>query len=111
MASRGYKTLSTLKKLEIKPVAVDSDGTTRGLTQALKAYDFMEKKVMVQLHGESAPSLIKFLEDRGASVQQILPYQHIPPKSETVSKLCQELINNEVGCCMFYNGYSSALSF
>ena len=48
---------------------------------------------MVQLHGESAPSLIKFLEDRGASVQQILPYQHIPPESETVSKLCQELMD------------------
>ena len=42
-SSRGYKTLATLKKLEIKPVAVDSDGTTRGLTEALKAYDFMEK--------------------------------------------------------------------
>lgn len=101
VASRGYKTLSTLKKLEIKPVAVDSDGTTRGLTEALEAYDFMGKKVMVQLHGESAPSLIKFLEDKGASAQQILPYQHIPPKSETVLKLCQELMNHEVDAVCF----------
>ena len=101
VASRGYKTLSTLKKLEIKPVAVDSDGTTRGLTQALEAYDFMGKKVMVQLHGESAPALIKFLEDQGASVQPILPYQHIPPKFETVAKLCQELIDNELDAVCF----------
>ena len=35
VASRGYKTLATLKNLGIKPVAVDSDGTTRGLTQVL----------------------------------------------------------------------------
>lgn len=101
VASRGYKTLATLKKLGIKPVAVDNDGTTRGLTQALEAYDLMGKKVMVQLHGESAPSLIKFLEDRGASVQQILPYQHIPPKTEVVSKLCQELINKELDAVCF----------
>lgn len=101
VASRGYKTLSSLKKLEIKPVAVDSDGTTRGLTQALEAYDFMGKKVMVQLHGESAPTLIKYLENRGASVQQILPYQHIPPEFETVSKLCEELMNHELDAVCF----------
>lgn len=101
VASRGYKTLSSLKKLGIKPVAVDSDGTTRGLTQALEAYDFMGKKVMVQLHGESAPTLIKYLENRGASVQQILPYQHIPPEFEIVSKLCKELMNHELDAVCF----------
>ena len=46
---------------------------------------------MVQLHGESAPSLIKFLEDRGALVQQILPYQHIPPESETVCEIMSRI--------------------
>lgn len=101
VGSRGYKTLSTLKKLGIKPVAVDDDGTTRGLIESLKVYDFTGKKVMVQLHGESAPSLIKFFEERGASVLQLLPYQHIPPKTETVGKLCEELMNNELDAVCF----------
>lgn len=101
VASRGYKTLATLTKLGIKPVAVDDDGTTRGLIQSLKAYDLVGKKVMVQLHGETAPALIKFLEDSGASVQQILPYQHIPPESETVAKLCEELMNHELDAVCF----------
>ena len=101
VGSRGYKTLSTLKKLGIEPAAVDDDGTTRGLIESLKDYDFTGKKVMVQLHGESAPSLIKFFEERGASVLQLLPYQHIPPKSETVGTLCEELMNNELDAVCF----------
>ncbi|HWL24979.1 MAG TPA: uroporphyrinogen-III synthase [Ureibacillus sp.] len=101
VASRGYKTLSTLKKIGIKPVATDEDGTTRGLIRSLENFDFSGKRVMVQLHGETAPTLIKFLEDRGASVLTILPYQHIAPESETVAKLCEELLNNELDAVCF----------
>ncbi|WP_419882242.1 uroporphyrinogen-III synthase [Peribacillus sp. B-H-3] len=101
VASRGYKTASVLKKLGIDITAGDSDGTTRGLVQALKSFDFKGKKVMVQLHGEKAPSLISFLEDNGASVMQILPYQHIAPERETVGKLCSELIRGEMDAVCF----------
>ncbi|MEH6858611.1 uroporphyrinogen-III synthase, partial [Priestia megaterium] len=59
------------------------------------------KKVMVQLHGEKAPRLIKFLEDRGAHVFKVLPYQHIAPNSEIVKKLCNELMNNEIDAVCF----------
>jgi uroporphyrinogen-III synthase len=59
IASRGYKTYAALKKLEISPVAVDGDGTTRGLIRALETYDFSGQRVMVQLHGETAPTLIQ----------------------------------------------------
>ncbi|HWO96656.1 MAG TPA: uroporphyrinogen-III synthase [Bacillus sp. (in: firmicutes)] len=101
VASRGYKTYAALKKLDIKPVAVDEDGTTRGLVRSLEGHDFSGKRVMVQLHGEKAPTLIKFLEDQGASVLQLLPYQHIAPERETVETLCQELFNNEVDAVCF----------
>lgn len=101
IASRGYKTFSVLKRLGIQPEAVDDDGTNRGLIRALEKYDFTGKKVMVQLHGESAPSLIHFLENNGANVLQLLPYQHTPPENETVEKLCQELIHNEVDAVCF----------
>jgi uroporphyrinogen-III synthase len=101
VASRGYKTLGALKKLEVNPVAVDEDGTTSGLTRALEEYDFQGKRVMIQLHGETAPALTKFFEDRGASVLKILPYQHIAPEEETVSTLCKEIIHNEVDAVCF----------
>ncbi|WP_078411647.1 uroporphyrinogen-III synthase [Priestia abyssalis] len=101
VASRGYKTYAALKKLDIKPVAVDEDGTTKGLVRALDGQNFSGKRVMVQLHGENAPTLVKFLEDNGASVMPLLPYQHIAPEREAVETLCQELLNNEVDAVCF----------
>ncbi|MFD0050208.1 uroporphyrinogen-III synthase [Actinomycetes bacterium NPDC127524] len=101
VASRGYKTAGAIKKLGADITAADSDGTTSGLVQALKRFDFNGKKVMVQLHGEKAPSLISFLENNGAAVMQILPYQHIAPERETVEKLCKELIRGEVDAVCF----------
>ena len=101
IASRGYKTLTTLKKFGVTPEAADHDGTTRSLIKALEGYDLKGKRVMVQLHGESAPSLIKFLEDKGAVVTTILPYLHIPPLTETVAELCKELQRNQVDAICF----------
>jgi len=91
VATRGYKTYSAIKKLEIVPVAQDDDGTTRGLVRALEPFDFTGQRVMVQLHGETAPKLISFLEQRGATVLQLLPYQHIDPEAKVLDTLCKEL--------------------
>ena len=101
VASRGYKTYAALKKLGIKPVAVDEDGTTRGLVRALEGQNFSGQRVMVQLHGENAPTLVKFLEDNGATVVPLLPYQHIAPEREAVETLCRELLNHEVDAVCF----------
>nr|WP_083388663.1 uroporphyrinogen-III synthase [Anaerobacillus isosaccharinicus]MBA5586143.1 uroporphyrinogen-III synthase [Anaerobacillus isosaccharinicus]QOY35590.1 uroporphyrinogen-III synthase [Anaerobacillus isosaccharinicus] len=101
VASRGYKTNSALKKIGIQPFVVDEDGTTDGLISALHGYEFKGKKVAVQLHGDPAPRLIKFLEDRGATVLKILPYQHIAPNQETVELLCKEISSGEVDAVCF----------
>lgn len=101
VASRGYKTLSALKKVGIQPLVVDEDGTTQGLARALESEDISGMNVMLQLHGETAPALTKFLEDRGATVQKILPYQHIAPEKDTVASLCQELLANECDAVCF----------
>jgi uroporphyrinogen-III synthase len=101
IASRGYKTYAALKKLGLKPAAKDDDGTTRGLIRALQGQDLSGKKVMVQLHGETAPALIKFLEEKGASVLQILPYQHIAPDQEAVRLLCKEMKHGDVDAVCF----------
>ncbi|MEC3605813.1 uroporphyrinogen-III synthase [Bacillus glycinifermentans] len=100
-ASRGYKTIAALKKLGITPEASDEDGTTGGLIRALEPYDLTGQRVMVQLHGENAPSLMKFLEEKGASVCPILPYRHIAPKEETVALLCREIASREVDAVCF----------
>jgi uroporphyrinogen-III synthase len=101
IGARGYKTQNVLKKLAMTPSAVDDDGTNRGLVRRLEKYDFVGKKVLVQLHGEAAPALIRFLENNGATVHQILPYRHTPPKTETVEQLCQELLQGKVNAVCF----------
>ncbi|MDQ6597184.1 uroporphyrinogen-III synthase [Bacillus salipaludis] len=100
-ASRGYKTLSALKELGVNPLAVDQDGTTRGLIQSLEGFDFFNKRVMVQLHGEQAPKLTKFLEDRGAIVTKLLPYKHIAPEAETITTICDELLTDKLDAVCF----------
>ncbi|MGG1675321.1 uroporphyrinogen-III synthase [Neobacillus sp. NRS-1170] len=101
VASRGYKTFSALKKLEITPVAVSEDGTTKGLALALESFNFSGMRIMIQLHGETAPVLTKFFEDNGAVVHKILPYKHIAPERETLEQLCEEIQNNECDAVCF----------
>ncbi|PLS08563.1 uroporphyrinogen-III synthase [Neobacillus cucumis] len=101
VASRGYKSLGALKKLEIQPIATSDDGTTKGLVRAFEGTDFNGKRVMVQLHGETAPALTQYLEEQGAVVHKILPYQHIEPEEEIVNTLCREIIAKECDAVCF----------
>ncbi|MCE7791150.1 uroporphyrinogen-III synthase [Salipaludibacillus sp. CUR1] len=101
VASRGYKTFSALKKLGVSPQAKDDDGTINGLISSLKPFDFKGKRVMVQLHGENAPSLITFLEEAGADVLPVLPYKHVSPNLQTMERFCQEVISGEVDAVCF----------
>lgn len=101
VAIRGYKTKNFLKKINIEPAVLDEDGSTRGLIRALEDVDFTGKKVLVQLHGETAPKLIEFLEGKGASVQTILPYQHIAPEWDAVQTLFDEIIEKKVDAVCF----------
>ncbi|RXT02851.1 uroporphyrinogen-III synthase [Ammoniphilus sp. CFH 90114] len=101
MAARGYKTYSVLKKLDISPTAKDDDGTTQGLIRALEPFDFAGQRVVVQLHGDPAPRLIQFLEERGGKVSELLPYQHVAPEKETVEQFCRELTAGELDAVCF----------
>jgi len=101
VGARGYKTSSALKKIGVIPTVKDEDGTINGLIISLKRFDFKGKRVMVQLHGENAPSLITYLEQAGASVIPILPYKHVNPDFETVELFCQEVMNSEIDAVCF----------
>ncbi|WP_338469309.1 uroporphyrinogen-III synthase [Niallia sp. XMNu-256] len=101
VASRGYKTANALKRLSINAVISDDDGTTQSLIRQMQDIDLSGKRVIVQLHGEKAPSLIHFLETKGAEISLLLPYQHIAPDQETLETLCKEILNKEVDAICF----------
>ncbi|KMK76513.1 uroporphyrinogen-III synthase [Alkalihalobacillus pseudalcaliphilus] len=101
IAARGYKTMAVLHKLGIKPTVVDDDGTTGGLISALQGIQLTNQHITVQLHGLSSPQLIQFLENQGAIVKQVLPYQHIKPEDKVAFQLLDELFNHQVDAVCF----------
>lgn len=101
IASRGYKTAGALKKLGIKAAISDDDGTTQSLVRQMQDIDLTGKKVVVQLHGEKAPSLLNFLESKGAELTVLLPYLHTAPDKDTLETLCKEILANEVDAVCF----------
>ncbi|WP_184664155.1 uroporphyrinogen-III synthase [Texcoconibacillus texcoconensis] len=101
IAVRGYKTNTLMRKFDIKTDIVSEDGTIKGLIDELNDYPFANQKVVVQLHGESAPELINTLEAKGATVIELLPYEHIPPEEETLQMMVEELLRGELGAVCF----------
>ncbi|MGE6632289.1 uroporphyrinogen-III synthase [Bacillus sp. NPDC077027] len=101
IASRGYKTFTALKKRGIKSDVSDEDGTVQDLIRQLQEVDFKGKRVMVQLHGENVPALIHFLEEKGAEVLTLLPYQHTPPEPKIAKTLLEEMNNQDVHAVCF----------
>ncbi|MCQ4088076.1 uroporphyrinogen-III synthase [Saccharibacillus sp. JS10] len=101
VAARGYKTVNALKKRGLSPLVRDDDGSTAGLLRELSDHDFAGKNVIVQLHGDPAPRLVAWLEERGATVRTILPYQHIAPPTEQLHELLDDILNNRVDAVTF----------
>ncbi|WP_028611358.1 uroporphyrinogen-III synthase [Paenibacillus harenae] len=102
IASRGYKTTAFLNRTGLSAVVSDADGTMHGLIDNLAAQDFEGKRVWIQLHGEPAPELVRFLEKNGAaSVESVLPYRVVPPEESTLEQLMTELLAGEVDAVCF----------
>lgn len=104
IAARGYKTVNALKKLKLTPLVRDDDGSTDGLIREFGSYDLAGKKVMLQLHGETAPKLVAWLEEQGAAVRQVLPYRHVPPEAAELEQLLNEIIRHELHAVAFTSG-------
>lgn len=101
VAVRGYKTAAALKKIGVAPVAASDDGTTKGLIRSLNEYSFAGKKVIVQLHGTTSPTLKEFLEENHAIYTELLPYRHVAPDPEVLEKLYEEVIHRKVDAVCF----------
>ncbi|MEK3910380.1 uroporphyrinogen-III synthase [Paenibacillus sp. FSL H7-0331] len=101
VAARGYKTFAMLKKIGIKPIVIDDDGTTQGLIRELQSYAFEGQGVTIQLHGEPMPLLVAFLKNKGAATRTLLPYKHIAPDDKVSRQLCQEIMDGSVDAVCF----------
>lgn len=104
IAARGYKTVNALKKRKLTPLVRDDDGSTDGLIREFAPHDLAGKKVMLQLHGETAPKLVAWLEEQGAIVRQVLPYRHVPPEETELEQLLNEILKFEVDAVAFTSG-------
>ncbi|PQP84470.1 uroporphyrinogen-III synthase [Paenibacillus sp. PCH8] len=104
IAARGYKTVNALKKRKLTPLVRDDDGSTDGLIREFASHDLTGKKVMLQLHGETAPKLVAWLEEQGAVVRQVLPYRHVPPEEAELEQLLNEILKFEVDAVAFTSG-------
>jgi uroporphyrinogen-III synthase len=101
IAARGYKTFNALKTLGLKPVIVDDDGRVEGVRRQLEAFDFSNKHVAVQLHGERMPVLTDWLLSQGASVTEIPLYFYEEPEEKDVQQLLFEVVSDEVDAVAF----------
>ncbi|MGO4531042.1 uroporphyrinogen-III synthase [Paenibacillus sp. 2TAF8] len=104
IAARGYKTVNALKKLKLTPLVRDDDGSTDGLIREFGSHDLAGKKVMLQLHGETAPKLMHWLDKQGAIVRQVLPYRHVPPEEAELELLLHEIIQHKLEAVAFTSG-------
>ncbi|WP_018750072.1 uroporphyrinogen-III synthase [Paenibacillus sanguinis] len=101
IAARGYKTVNALKKRQLNPIVRDDDGSTEGLIRGLSGHHLRGMEVLLQLHGDPAPRLVAWLEEQGAVCRQILPYRHIAPSDEQLSRLLSELVGGQVDAVTF----------
>lgn len=101
IAARGYKTVNVLKKRGLSPDVRDDDGSTDGLIRELGAYDLKDATVLLQLYGDTAPKLVAWLEQQGASCSEILPYRHIAPPEEALDHLLYDILEGRVDAVSF----------
>ncbi|MEK3880503.1 uroporphyrinogen-III synthase [Paenibacillus sp. FSL M7-0420] len=101
VAARGYKTVNALKKRGLEPVVRDDDGSSAGLIRGLQDYDLQGKRVMLQLHGETAPQLTGWLEQAGAAVSCVQPYRYTQPEPGALELLLTEITEGQVDAVAF----------
>ncbi|MFJ8235842.1 uroporphyrinogen-III synthase [Ureibacillus sp. NPDC094379] len=101
IVARGYKTMIALKKRELNAIVRDINGSIVQLIRSLKPFNLKSQHIAVQLYGEPSPLLIEWLSEQQTTIQEILPYQHIPPNPDTLTQLLEEVISQKVDAISF----------
>lgn len=101
IALRGYKAERALKRHGLEALAADEDGTIEGLIEALQAHPFSGRRVFLQLHGQPAPRLVRFLHEQGAQLEELLPYRHLPAPEAELERLLEEILTRQLDAVVF----------
>lgn len=101
IALRGYKARRALERHGLEAAVEDEDGTIEGLIEALQAHPFAGRRVSVQLHGQPAPRLVRFLREQGAQLEELLPYRHVPAPEGELTRLLGEILARQVDAVVF----------
>lgn len=101
IALRGYKAQRALERRGLEATVEDEDGTIEGLIEALQAHPFAGQRVFLQLYGQPAPRLVRFLREQGAGLEELLPYRHIPAPEADLTRLLEEILARQVDAVVF----------
>lgn len=101
IALRGYKARRALERHGLEAVVEDEDGTVEGLIEALQAHPFAGQRVFLQLYGQPAPRLVRFLREQGAELDELLPYRHVPAPEADLTRLLEEILARQVDAVVF----------
>jgi uroporphyrinogen-III synthase len=100
--TRGPKPVRALKEINLDPTIVAKMPTTDGVIATLKAEALKGQTIGLTLYGEPNPTLVKFLEEAGATPRPVMPYVLAPrTDAERVAELIGKLERGEVNVLLF----------
>ncbi|RIH82089.1 Uroporphyrinogen-III synthase HemD [Calidithermus terrae] len=101
IALRGYKAGRALERHGLEAAVEGEDGTVEGLIEALQAHAFAGRRVFLQLYGQPAPRLVRFLQEQGAQLEELLPYRHLPAPEAELTRLLEEILARQLDAVVF----------
>jgi uroporphyrinogen-III synthase len=100
--TRGPKPVRALKEIGLNPTLIAETPTTDGVIASLKNLPIIGQNVGVTLYGEPNPTLVRFLEDAGATVRTVLPYVYAPASDgDRVAELIAVLAKGAIDVIIF----------
>ncbi len=100
--TRGPKPVRALKEISLNPTLIAETPTTDGVIATLKNLAVKGQTIGVTLYGEPNPTLVRFLEDAGATVRTVLPYVYAPASdSDRVAELIARLAKGAIDVIIF----------
>jgi uroporphyrinogen-III synthase len=100
--TRGPKPVRALKEIGINPTLIAESPTTDGVIATLKNLPIRGQTIGVALYGESNPTLVRFLEEGGATVRVGVPYVYAAASdSDCVAELITKLAEGAIDVIIF----------
>jgi len=100
--TRGPKPVRALKEIGLNPTLIAETPTTDGVIASLKNLPIKGQTIGVTLYGEPNPTLVRFLEDAGATVRTVLPYVYAPASDgDRVAEMIARLAKGAIDVIIF----------